>query len=202
MLPLVTKSGRTAENDHEIACQRCYRLRLRLGSSPGQRQPEPIRHRTKPVREPQLQLPRDNSSRQCGSECGARSRTLEGSRWMKGAIALRLSAHEHAYRRLAERRQEAARRPILATVRVTRTTARPKYPVNAMAINATTASMSPCSTSVILLNSSTSSKCIAVITSLTDRNAVGKWVDVGVCATAQPPGRFVAVRLKPWIQLG
>jgi hypothetical protein len=70
-LLLVTKSGRTPENDHEIACQRCYRSRLRLGSSIGQRRPEPVRHPAEPVREPHLQLPRDNSSRRPGSECRA-----------------------------------------------------------------------------------------------------------------------------------
>jgi hypothetical protein len=48
--------------------------------------------------------------------------------------------------------------------------------------------MSHCSASVIVLTSSTN--CNAVITSSTDRNAVGEWVDLRVCAMTQPPSRI------------
>jgi hypothetical protein len=72
----------------------------------------------------------------------------------------------------------AARRPILRTVRVTRTTAKPTQQVNTMTINVTNATMSHCSASVNLLSSSTN--CDTVVTFMTSRNAVAMWIDFRV----------------------
>jgi hypothetical protein len=60
--------------------------------------------------------------------------------------------------------------------------------VNATTSNATATTTSHCSASVIVLTSSTN--CNAVITSSSDRNTVGKWVDLRVCAMTQPPSRM------------
>jgi hypothetical protein len=60
--------------------------------------------------------------------------------------------------------------------------------VNATTINATAATMSHCSASVIVLSSSTN--CNTVVCSTSYRNAVGKWVDLRVCAMTQPPSRI------------
>src|ERR1700759_1808961 len=70
----------------------------------------------------------------------------------------------------------AARRPISTTVRATRTTARPRNPVNRTASNPTPAPMSHCSVSVLVLSSSTN--CNTVVCSTTYRNAVDKRVDL------------------------